>query len=71
MIVDKSWYYGHVVVLLLLRSVSDGRMDVKETTNDIQVTPLILYQNRSVVDNKLAGKLFCINFDKFWGAGNF
>lgn len=42
MVVDKAWHYRHVVVLLLLRCVADGSVDIKVPTDDVDVGPLLL-----------------------------
>ena len=42
MVVDKARHYRHVVVLLLLRRVADGSVDVKVSTDDVNVGPLLL-----------------------------
>ena len=41
MVVDKSRDYGHIVVLFLLRSVTDGRVDVKVAADHIKVGSLL------------------------------
>ena len=42
MIIDKPRHYGHIVILLLLCRVADGRMDIKVATDHVQVGPLLL-----------------------------